>query len=94
MHDAIFCSYCGKAFSAEKTITTFYALNASELSFLTYRTKPVSPISSLMPIEEFIIEEHILKKYRGHDKDFEIPYGVISIGIEAFDECSSLTSII
>lgn len=42
---------------------------------------------------EFKIENGVLVKYTGKDKDVVIPDGVTSIGDKAFYECSSLTSI-
>ena len=47
MHDAIFCSYCGKAFPTVESITTLYALNNNELSVLSQRSQPVSASASL-----------------------------------------------
>ncbi|MGN0788385.1 MAG: leucine-rich repeat domain-containing protein [Christensenellales bacterium] len=43
---------------------------------------------------EFDIIETILIKYEGNKKDVVIPYGVTSIEVLAFSNCSSLTSII
>ena len=43
---------------------------------------------------DFVIEEGVLKTYKGNDSVVKIPYGVISIGDEAFCKCESLTSVV
>ena len=42
---------------------------------------------------DFVIENGVLKKYRGPGGDVTIPEGVTSIGYLAFSNCSSLTSV-
>ncbi len=42
---------------------------------------------------DFVIEDGVLKKYKGNGVDVTIPDGVTSIGEWAFFECSSLKSI-
>lgn len=44
--------------------------------------------------KDFYIENKILKKYKGKEKEAVIPEGVISIGDWAFYDCKSLTSVI
>ena len=45
-------------------------------------------------INDFVIENGVLKKYQGQGGDVVIPEGVTSIGAEAFEYCKSLTSIV
>ncbi len=45
-------------------------------------------------INDFVIENGVLKKYQGQGGDVVIPEGVTSIGDSAFAGCSSLTSIV
>ena len=119
--DMPYCGYCRSAFSAENTITTFYALNASELSALAPSEPLASPISApdvnrrvyreqpsesgpfpiyvtnsvptSSPIEDFVIEDNILKMYNGSEEHVVIPYGVKKIGNFAFLGHYSLKSI-
>ena len=42
---------------------------------------------------DFVIENGVLKMYKGIDEHVVIPEGVTSIGGHAFDDCRSLTSI-
>ena len=43
---------------------------------------------------DFVIENDILKMYRGSGGDVIIPEGVVSIGDRAFQLCSDLTSAV
>lgn len=43
--------------------------------------------------EEFVIENGVLKRYRGYSNNIVIPEGVIKIGISVFKGCSGLMSI-
>ena len=43
--------------------------------------------------EEFVIENGILKEYKGNGSDVIIPDSVTSIRYQAFYWCSSLTSV-
>ena len=45
-------------------------------------------------INDFVIENGVLKKYKGQGGDVVIPEGVTSIGAEAFSGCSSLASVV
>ena len=45
-------------------------------------------------INDFVIENGVLKKYQGQGGDVAIPEGVTSIGREAFYYCQSLTSVV
>ena len=45
-------------------------------------------------INDFVIENGVLKEYKGQGGDVVIPEGVTSIGYRAFYYCSSLTSIV
>ena len=45
-------------------------------------------------INDFVIENGVLKKYQGQGGDVVIPEGVTSIGDSAFTGCSSLTSVV
>ena len=47
-----------------------------------------------MSINDFVIENGVLKKYQGQGGDVVIPEGVTSIGDCAFSGCSSLTSVV
>lgn len=44
-------------------------------------------------INDFVINDGVLKKYTGNDVDVVIPDGVTSIGDNAFSHCSSLENI-
>ena len=46
-----------------------------------------------LPLEDFEIENGVLKKYKGKGGDVVIPSGVTRIEYYAFDDCDSLTSI-
>ena len=50
-----------------------------------------APMAS--PASDFVIEDGVLTKYVGPGGDVIIPDGVITIGIEAFRACESLTSV-
>ena len=41
-------------------------------------------------MEDFIIEDGVLKEYVGEESDVVIPEGVTAIGDEAFDGCERL----
>lgn len=43
---------------------------------------------------DFVIEEGVLKSYKGNDSVVTIPYGVTSIGWGAFCDCNSLENIV
>lgn len=43
---------------------------------------------------DFVIESGVLKKYEGPGGDVVIPEGVSSIGVSAFENCSSVTSVV
>ncbi|MBR5144785.1 MAG: leucine-rich repeat domain-containing protein, partial [Clostridia bacterium] len=43
--------------------------------------------------DDFVIEDGVLKKYKGKDSVVKIPYGVTSIGDKAFEFFKSITSI-
>ena len=45
-------------------------------------------------INDFVIENGELQKYKGQGGDVVIPEGVTSIGDCAFSGCSSLTSVV
>ena len=45
-------------------------------------------------INDFVIENGVLKKYKGQGGDVVIPEGVTSIGFWAFSDCSSLASVV
>ena len=45
-------------------------------------------------INDFVIENGVLKKYQGQGGDVVIPEGVTSIGASAFSGCSSLASVV
>ena len=45
-------------------------------------------------INDFVIENGVLKEYKGQGGDVVIPEGVKSIGDSAFEYCKSLTSIV
>jgi hypothetical protein len=45
-------------------------------------------------INDFVIENGVLIKYQGPGGDVVIPEGVTSIGVWAFKDCSSLTSVV
>ena len=45
-------------------------------------------------INDFVIENGVLKKYQGQGGDVVIPEGVTSIGFWAFSDCSSLASVV
>ena len=45
-------------------------------------------------INDFVIENGVLKKYQGQGGDVVIPEGVTGIGVEAFKDCSSLASVV
>ena len=40
---------------------------------------------------DFVIENGVLKKYKGKDPVVTVPDGVTSIGDEAFEYCKNLT---
>lgn len=44
-------------------------------------------------VNDFVIEDVVLKRYTGSDADVVIPEGVTSIGKSAFENCKSLKSI-
>jgi len=44
-------------------------------------------------IKYFVIENGVLKKYKGNDAEVVIPEGVTSIGYGAFYSCENLTTI-
>ncbi len=45
-------------------------------------------------INDFVIENGVLKEYKGQGGDVVIPEGVTSIGAWAFKYCSSLASVV
>ena len=49
--------------------------------------------SSSSTTRNFVIEDGILKKYRGQAGKVTIPEGVTSIGVLAFNDCKSLSSV-
>ncbi len=95
----LYCGYCGKPFSSGKIITTFYALNSSELSALTTSATIPSPASApeanpaFSSINDFIIENKVLRKYIGHASNIIIPKGVISISYASFFYCNTLIDV-
>ena len=44
-------------------------------------------------INDFVIEDGVLIKYKGDDSDVVIPDSVTSIGDFAFQDCTNLTSV-
>ena len=44
-------------------------------------------------MNDFVIEDGVLKKYKGKDRDVVIPNNVTSIGQDAFNRCYSLKSV-
>jgi hypothetical protein len=44
-------------------------------------------------IKDFVIEDGVLRKYKGNDAEVVIPDGVTSIGSGVFSECINLTTI-
>ena len=45
-------------------------------------------------INDFVIENGVLKKYNGSEQIVNIPDGVIAIGDSAFEGCLSLESVV
>ncbi|MBR5045003.1 MAG: leucine-rich repeat protein, partial [Clostridia bacterium] len=45
-------------------------------------------------LQEFTIENGVLKKYSGKSDEVVIPAGVTSIGGGAFADCTELTSVV
>ena len=44
-------------------------------------------------INDFVIENGVLKKYNGSEQVIKVPNSVTSIGEEAFSGCTGLTSV-
>ena len=57
------------------------------------KEEQLAEASQPIVIPDFVIENGVLKKYRGKGGDITIPDGVKSIGSDAFLRCSDLTSV-
>ena len=44
-------------------------------------------------MQDFVIENGVLEKYKGPGGDVTIPEGVTEIGSSAFKDCANLTSV-
>lgn len=58
-----------------------------------YNNLPLVDLSQEIAIDDFEIEDGVLKKYKGNDSNVNIPNTVISIGRGAFADCTSLTTV-
>ena len=60
---------------------------------ITTKEEPAQKPKKVSPLKDFEIEKGVLKKYKGDGGDVVIPSGITSIGYEAFEKCTSITSV-
>lgn len=87
---------CGDYFVKESNIEIFNAkddLDFSSLSELPVDLIPEEIICDYEDLEAIEIEDDVLIKYRGKDKEFVIPARVTTIGYSAFSGCPNLTTV-